>query len=142
QTALNRIVALKTLPGGGTDSRHVVRFLAEAEAVASIRHPHVVQVYDFGEHDRAPYMALEYLPGGTLGERVAGQRMLPRDAAALVAKLAAAVQAAHDAGVVHRDLKPTNVLFDEHGEPKVVDFGLAKRGQSDLTRTQAVMGTP
>ena len=79
--------------------------------------PHTMYFTNFGEHARAPYRALEYLPGGTLGERVGGPRMPPRDAAALVAKLAAAVQAAHDAGIVHRDLKPGNVLFDEKGEP-------------------------
>src|SRR5262249_21936220 len=115
---------------------------AEAEAMAAVRHPHVVQVFELGEHDGRPFMALEYLPGGTLSDLLAGGRLAPADAAALLAKLAGAVQAAHDAGIVHRDLKPDNVLFGPDGEPKVTDFGIAKRGQSDLTRTQAVMGTP
>jgi WD40 repeat protein len=142
QTALNRLVAIKMIPGPGAEAHHLVRFLVEAEAVASIRHPHVVQVYDFGEYDGRPFMALEYLPGGTLSGRLDRGRLAPADAAALVAKLAGAVQAAHDAGIVHRDLKPGNVLFDDTGEPKITDFGIAKRGQSDLTRTQAVLGTP
>src|SRR5262249_28520895 len=115
---------------------------AEAEAMAAVRHPHVVQVFELGEHDGRPFMALEYLPGGTLSDLLAGGRLAPADAAALLAKLAGAVQAAHDAGIVHRDLKPDNVLFGLDGEPKVTDFGIAKRGQSDLTRTQAAMGTP
>jgi WD40 repeat protein len=142
QTSLNRVVALKMIPGPGAEAHHLVRFLAEAEAVASVQHPHVVQLYDFGDHDGRPFMALEYLPGGSLSDRLGRGRLAPAAAAALVAKLAGAVQAAHDAGIVHRDLKPGNVLFDDAGEPKVADFGIAKRGQSDLTRTQAVMGTP
>src|SRR5262249_13551211 len=100
------------------------------------------QVYDFGDHDGRPFMALEYLPGGSLAGRLTGGRLPPADAAALVAKLAGAVQAAHDAGIVHRDLKPSNVLLADAGKPMVNDFGIVKRAQSDLTRTQAVMGSP
>src|SRR5439155_7538611 len=81
-------------------------------------------------------------PGGTLTDRLKGGRLEPRAAAELVAKVAAGVAAAHDAGIVHRDLKPGNVLFDEAGEPKVADFGLAKRAGVNLTQTDAVMGTP
>ncbi len=142
QIRLNRPVALKMVIGA--DPHTLVRFLAEAEVMAAVRHPHVAAVYDFGTHDGRPYLALEYLPRGTLGQRLAVEPTLtPAEAAGLVGKVARAVGAAHELGIVHRDLKPANVLFDEAGEPKVTDFGLAKRGtDSNLTASQAVMGTP
>ncbi|HVK08052.1 MAG TPA: protein kinase, partial [Gemmataceae bacterium] len=98
---------------------------------------------DFGQHDGRPYLAMEYLPGGTLAERLKAGRLPPRDAADVVAGVARGVAAAHAQGIVHRDLKPGNVLFDAAGTPKVADFGLAKRGGgSNLTHTNAVLGTP
>jgi eukaryotic-like serine/threonine-protein kinase len=145
QLGLNRIVALKMLPAGEyADPQELARFLGEAEVVAAVKHPHVVQVYDFGQHAARPYFAMEYLGGGSLVSliREAG-KLAPARAAALVEKVARGVQAAHDLGIVHRDLKPANVLLSDDGEPKVTDFGLAKRGgRHDLTRTGAVMGTP
>jgi eukaryotic-like serine/threonine-protein kinase len=145
QLSLNRLVALKMLPGGAYAEQHeLVRFLNEAEAVAAVRHPHVVQVYEYGQCGARPYFAMEYLGGGSLVDLIQKSgRLAPAPAAALLEKVARGVQAAHDLGIVHRDIKPQNVLLGEDGEPKVTDFGLAKRGTStDLTRTGAVMGTP
>jgi len=141
---LNRTVALKMVRGAGTpDARAVARFLVEAEAMAAIRHPHVVQVYESGEHDHSPYLVLEYLPGGALSDKLTdGQRLQPLAAAKLLGQVARGTAAAHSIGIVHRDLKPGNILLDEEGLPKVTDFGLAKRAASDLTATQAIMGTP
>ena len=145
QLSLNRIVALKELLGTA-DERATIRFLAEAEAVAAVKHPNVVEVYEFGDTGGRQYLALEFLPGGTLEDRIGGpdkKKLPPIEAAALVEKVARGVAAAHEQDIVHRDLKPSNVLFDPAGEPKVTDFGLAKRTTGvELTRTQAVMGTP
>ncbi len=144
QIRLNRVVALKMLLHADTaDLVDVIRFRSEAEAVAAVKHPHVVQVHEFGHVDGKPYFAMEFLAGGTLHSRIRTQgKSEPLPAAQLVEKLARAVQAAHSEGIVHRDLKPGNILFDEAGEPRVTDFGLAKRFSLQLTNTQAVMGTP
>ena len=145
QLKLNRIVALKMVKGSAVvGPKEMIRFLAEAESIAAIRHPNVVQVFDYGESGGRPFLVMEYLPGGSLNDRLRQVgRMAPDQAAELVQQLATGVQAAHDQQIVHRDLKPGNVLFDANGEPKLTDFGLAKRtGVSDLTTTQVVMGTP
>ena len=151
QIALNRLVAIKVLAADRVQSRDLIRFLAEAEAIAAIEHPHVVQVFEFGERTGRPFMALEYCSGGTLAQRLQAGPLPSHDAAGVLAKIASGVAAGHKLGIVHRDLKPGNILLfpssDPHARdlltPKVTDFGLAKQIHGhDLTTTQAVMGTP
>src|SRR5262249_42700951 len=111
---LNRLVALKMVLGGGNAGPDdLSRFLAEAQAVAALRHPNVVQVHGVGQVAGSPYSPLEYAPAGSLGARLKGRPLPPADAARLVEAAARGVQAAHDRGVVHRDLKPANVLLEE-----------------------------
>ncbi|MCE9561713.1 MAG: protein kinase [Planctomycetes bacterium] len=144
QRALNRVVALKVvLSGGHASVSQRVRFLAEAEAVASLNHVGIVGVYEFGTWDEQPYMALEFCAGGTLADRLRGTPITPRDATVMVERLACAVVAAHERGIIHRDIKPANVLITADGMPKVGDFGLAKMTESGgITLTGAVLGTP
>jgi serine/threonine protein kinase len=145
QRGLNRLVALKMIRAGdlaGPEER--LRFLAEAKAVAALQHPHVVQIGEVGQHAGSPFLALEYVEGGSLADRLRAAPLPPREAARLVQTLAGAVQAAHARGIVHRDLKPANVLLDGDGVPKITDFGLAKRleGGAGLTESGAIVGTP
>jgi serine/threonine-protein kinase len=142
---LNRAVALKMLLSGPfARPQERDRFRREAEAVAGLRHPNIVQVYDCGECDGRPFFTMEFVEGGTLSRKLAGTPLAARDAATLVATLADAVRVAHAGGIVHRDLKPSNVLLTADGTPKVADFGLARRieGEEGLTRTGVAMGTP
>src|SRR5438067_10185564 len=123
---LNRPVVVKTvLDGGYAGPRERERFQREAEAVAAVRHPNVVQIYDVGEEGGRPYFTMELVEGGSLAQKLAGTPQPARPAAALVATLARGMQAAHDGGIVHRDLKPSNVLLAADGTPKISDFGLA-----------------
>jgi WD40 repeat protein len=145
QLLLKRPCALKMIlagPHAGTEAN--VRFLAEAEAAARLRHPHVVQVYGIGAVDGLAYLELEYIEGGSLAARLEGRPWPARQAARLVEPLARAMTEAHRLGVVHRDLKPSNVLLAADGTPKVADFGLAKALDADggLTRSHAILGSP
>jgi tetratricopeptide (TPR) repeat protein len=160
-TRLNRAVALKMLPGGAGSSQARARFQVEAEAAAALHHPNIVQVYEVGDAGGCPYLALEYVAGGTLADRLATGPLAFAEAADLAETIARAVDHAHRHGVLHRDLKPANILLSEESKtggpspdsaigtpqfaiPKVADFGLAKRVGSDAgaTRTGDVLGTP
>ncbi|HEX3148435.1 MAG TPA: protein kinase [Gemmataceae bacterium] len=151
QQSLNRFVALKMIlagPYAGADQR--ARFRVEAESVARLQHPGIVQIYEVGSHAGHSYLTLEFVSGGTLAKRLNGKPMTATEAARLIETLARAVQYAHQRGVVHRDLKPGNVLLSDDGQPKIADFGLAKlldtepgaTAKGPNTQSGAILGTP
>jgi tRNA A-37 threonylcarbamoyl transferase component Bud32 len=144
QTELDREVAIKVVLNAAFVSSDVQdRFRKEAETIARLHHPNIVQVHGVGEVDGLPYYTMEHCPGGSLAGQLARGPLEPAKAAQLVRTLALAVQAAHDAQVIHRDLKPANVLLAADGTPKVADFGLARRtDEASQTVSGAVLGTP
>jgi WD40 repeat protein len=145
QLKLNRVVALKMILGGAhAGPAELLRFRTEAEAVASLHHPNIVQIYDVDEQNGQPYFALEFVDGGSLEDLLKGTPLSARRAAEFIETLARAMHAAHGVGIVHRDLKPANVLLTHDGQPKITDFGLAKRLGSETGQTQsgAIVGTP
>ncbi|CAN5635864.1 hypothetical protein BH11PLA2_BH11PLA2_44660 [soil metagenome] len=143
QIGLHRQVAIKMMHGADAGDKGLGRFLAEAEAMATFRHPNIVQVFEFGEVQGHPYLSMEYLPGGSLAKRLLDGPLSAREAMVLIRKLALALQVAHDLQIVHRDIKPSNSLFDNLGEPRITDFGLSKRiGAADITHPDAIIGTP
>ena len=142
---LDRSVALKVMSGRYADDEEFVeRFKREAQSAAALSHPNIVSIYDRGEaEDGTYYIAMEYLPGGTLKDRILKRGALaPRTAAAVALQIAEALRAAHAAGVVHRDIKPHNVLVTDTGDIKVGDFGIARAATSStMTRTGSILGT-
>src|SRR6059058_2016086 len=145
QKSLNRTVALKVISLGQWASKaHLKRFRREAEAAASLDHPCIVPIYEVGERDGSCYFSMKFVEGGQLDEVVRRTLMSIRQAAELIAKIARTVHYAHEHGILHRDIKPGNVLLDQKGEPHLTDFGLARlvETESTVTRTMEVLGTP
>ena len=145
QRSLGRTVAVKMLLRRDLASQaDLARFRSEAEAAARLDHPGIVPIFEVGEHDGLPFYSMRYIEGTTLAKRLAEGPLPPREAAALLAKVAEAVHVAHARGVLHRDLKPSNILIDPAGEPLVSDFGLAKQLEDteSITHTGAILGTP
>ncbi|MBL8799219.1 MAG: protein kinase [Planctomycetia bacterium] len=145
QVKLKRMVALKMiLAGAHASADQLGRFRGEAEAVARLQHPGIVQIYEIGEENGQPFFSLEFVAGGPLDKKLGGNPQPFRWSAEMVEAICRAMHAAHQAGIIHRDLKPANVLLTLEGAPKITDFGLAKQleEESGQTRTGAVMGTP
>ena len=147
QVSLNRVVALKMILGGRLASAaDLQRFRSEAEAIAGLEHPNIVSIYEVGEHEGQQYFAMKWIDGGSLAELLSHDRKHFNDkkAARLIATLARAIHCAHQHGILHRDLKPGNILIDAQGHPHITDFGLAKNigTSSDITLSGAIIGTP
>jgi serine/threonine protein kinase/Tfp pilus assembly protein PilF len=145
QKSLNRIVALKVISLGQWASKaHLRRFRLEAEAAARLEHPGIVPIHEVGERDGSCYFSMKFVEGGQLDEVVRSAPMSIRQAAELIAKVARTVHYAHEHGILHRDIKPGNILLDQKGEPHLTDFGLARlvETESTMTRTLDVLGTP
>jgi hypothetical protein len=145
QVQLKRLVALKMILAGAHAGEHERRrFRLEAEAVARLQHPSIVQIYEVGETEGKPFFSLEFCAGSSLADKLHGTPLPPWKEADVVETLARAIDAAHQAGIVHRDLKPANVLLTADGQPKITDFGLAKQldRATGQTASGAILGTP
>jgi serine/threonine-protein kinase len=145
QKSLDRTVALKVISlGQWASEAHLKRFRREAEAAAKLEHPGIVPIHDVGERDGSCYFSMRFVEGGQLDEVVRRTPISIRQAAELIAKVARTVHYAHEHGILHRDIKPGNILLDKNGEPHLTDFGLARLldAQSSVTRTIDVLGTP
>ena len=145
QKSLKRTIALKVIGlGQWATEAHLKRFRREAEAAANLDHPCIVPIYEVGEREGSCYFSMKFIDGGQLDEVTKRQPISARTAAELVAKLARTVHHAHEHGILHRDIKPGNVLLDRNGEPHLTDFGLARlvETESTVTRTMEVLGTP
>jgi eukaryotic-like serine/threonine-protein kinase len=144
-SSLRRLVALKMILGGGhAEPEQLMRFRIEAETVARLQHPNIVQIYEVGVYESCIYLALEYVEGETLAEKFAGRTAPPEEAARILEAVARAVHHAHERGIVHRDLKPANVLLTKEETPKITDFGLAKHvgSESMPSLRMSIQGTP
>jgi serine/threonine-protein kinase len=145
QKSLNRTVALKVIGlGQWSSTPHLKRFRHEAEAAASLEHPQIVPIYEIGERDGSCYFSMKFVEGGQLDALVKREPLSPRRAAKLLVKIARTVQFAHEHGILHRDIKPGNILVDKNGEPHLTDFGLARllEQKSTITHSSDVLGTP
>src|SRR6266446_5861888 len=145
QKSLNRTVALKVIGlGPWATEAHLKRFRREAEAAARLDHPSIVPIHEVGERDGLCYFSMNFVEGGQLDQVVRDTPMSTRQAAELIATVARTVHYAHEHGILHRDIKPGNILLDKHGEPHLTDFGLARlvETESTVTRTKEVLGTP
>src|SRR5580704_7647962 len=145
QMSLNRPVALKMILAGEWATPEArQRFRAEAEAAANLQHPNIVAIHEVGEHEGQQYFSMDFVVGKNLAELVRGDPLSAERAALYVKTIAEAVHFAHQRGILHRDLKPQNVLIDAEDRPRITDFGLAKRVDTDsgLTRTGDVLGSP
>jgi serine/threonine protein kinase len=143
QVSLGRLVALKMVRAGARPDI-LAQFPREAQIVASLRHPNIVQLHEVGQSGGLPYCALEFIDGGTLAQQIKGRRPEIMRAACIIRTLARAIHAAHLQGIVHRDLKPSNILLTADGRLKIADFGLARRlsEDSEQTRPGTIVGTP
>ena len=145
QESLGREVVLKVLDKRERDTDETIeRFLNEGRIIASLNHPHIITIYDIGQNDGQVYLSMEYVEGGDLKQRLAKQTLTPPDALAIIEKVATGLEAAHAKGIVHRDVKPGNILFRRDGTPLLSDFGIAKQlsADSDLTSTGMFLGSP
>lgn len=145
QTKLNRIVALKMILSGVVASAEdIQRFRIEAEAAANLDHPGIVPIHEIGQHEGQHFFSMSFVDGCSLADHVNSGPLPPQKAAELTHKIADAIAYAHSHNIIHRDLKPANVLLDQNGEPRITDFGLARKTNTDsgITKTGAVMGTP
>ena len=143
QCGFDRLVALKMIHAGGHAGDDLARFRTEAQAVACLQHPNIVQVFEIGEHEGWHFFTFEFCAGGSLEKKLNGVPLPPAEAARLVERLAHAVHAAHQHRILHRDLKPSNILLEADGTPKITDFGLAKKlDEVGQTASGAVLGTP
>jgi WD40 repeat protein/predicted Ser/Thr protein kinase len=145
QRSLDRVVAIKRMVfGPGSNPELVKRFRAEAVAAAALQHPNIVAIHEVGVHEGQHFFVMDYVQGQSLAHRVTAGPLPTRRAAGYLKTLAEAVHYAHERGILHRDLKPSNVLIDEQDQPRIVDFGLARRleGASELTVTGQVLGSP
>src|SRR6185436_13721751 len=145
QRKLERIVAVKMILAGSLAGKEFVqRFRTESAAAAILQHPNIVAIHDVGVHEGRHYFSMDYVEGRSLAQLVGQQPLAPARAARYVELIAAAIHYAHERGILHRDLKPSNVLIDSNDQPRVTDFGLARRldGDSSLTLTGQVLGSP
>ena len=143
-TRLDRLVAIKIPRRGKLEPAEIDKFLREARAAAQLRHPNIVSVFEVGREDDTVFIVCDYVEGVSLAEWLAGKRVSAREAARLCRKVASALEHAHEQGVIHRDIKPGNILLDAKGEPHLTDFGLARREAGEVTMTLdgQLLGTP